>query len=407
MNAHIGVHLHEPSRIRLEMLWGRLLAASAILILAGIGIVTAWREAHPFGLQRFLFALLVTLGPAAAYAFGYFRSLPDVLGAESPAQPRSLPQRWSDFVRLTSAGAVIMTWICWGAIIAKHFRGMVLPFTQIPSMVNLFVLGMLTTRPGLCAIGALLAAALVALCVVASEEYLARTMEQTNTPAATGWRAGVRRAVGKCGELLGARLRAKPALVLGGALLVLSLFARMDLFGGYGFQVISGSQSWPTAEYTLEKPALTILSQAGRLVYAAAVAVGLLGLASVATRRLGDRLRRSPALAFLSMLVALFAVCDLAFGVARLDSLVPRPLNFAVLAIVWLLPMAMWMWRARGDGARWDRTRIAVMILYVSPVLAGLALVPLALILVPSYALFLLGAVLLAWGFAQSRWEMA
>jgi hypothetical protein len=393
--------------MRIELTWRRLFAASAILILAGIGILTAWRAAHPFGLERVLFALVVTLAPAAAYAFGYFCALPEVLGTESAAQRSSLLQRWSDFARLTSAVAIIITWICWAAIIVKHFRGMVISLKQVPSMVDVFVLGTLTTQPDLCVIGALLAAALMTMCVVASEEYLVRTMEQMGPSPATGWRTAARRVVGKCGRWLGARLRAKPALVLGGGLLLFSLVARMDLFGGYGLQVVSGRQSWPTAEYTLVDPALTILSQAGRWMYVAALGIALLGLGAVAMRCLGDRLRRSYALVFLSTVIALFGVCDLTMGVARLDSMVPAVLNFAVLGMVWVLPIAIWVWRAQGDGARWDRTRIAVMILYLPVVFAGLALIPLALILVPSYAFSLLGSLLLAWGFTQSRREVA
>jgi hypothetical protein len=315
-------------------------------------------------------------------------------------------QRWSDFARLTSAVAIIITWICWAAIIAKHFRGMVISLKQMPSMVDVFVLGALTTRPDLCVIGALLAAALMTMCVVATEQYLVQTKEQMGPRPATGWRSAARRVVGKCGTWLSAHLRAKPALVLAAGLLLFSLVARMDLFGGYGLQVISGLQSWPTAEYTLVDPALAILSQVGRWMYVAALVVALLGLAAVAMRRLGDRLRRSYALVFLSIVIALFAACDLTLGVARLDSMVPAVLNAAVLGIVWVLPIAIWAWRAQGDDPLWDRTRIAIMILYLPILCAGLALVPLALILVPAYACFLLGAVLLAWGFTQSRREV-
>lgn len=311
MNAHVGLHLHEPLRIRIEMIWRRLFAGSAILLLAGIGILTAWREAHPFGLERFLFALVVTLAPAAAYAFAYFQALPEVLGEECTAQKSSLLQRWSDFARLTSAIAIIITWICWAAIIVKHFHGITLSLKQLPSMVDVFVLGTLTTRPDLCTIGALLAAAIMTMCVVASEEYLARTMGQMVPLPATGWRNSARWAVGKGGAWLGAHLRAKPALVLGSVLLLFSLVARMDLFGGYGLQVVSGHQTWPTAEYTLVGTALTILSQAGRWMYVAALGIALLGLGAVAMRRPGDRLRRSYVLVFLSTAVALFAVCDL------------------------------------------------------------------------------------------------
>jgi len=406
MNAHVGLQLHEPLRMRIGMIWRRLVAAGAILILAGIGIVTAWRGSHPFGLERFLFALIVTVAPAAAYAYGYFRALPELLGAERAAQKSSLLQRWSDFARLTSAAAIIITWICWAAIIVKHFHGMVISLKQMPSMVDVFVLGALTTRPDLCVIGALLAAALMTMCVVATEQYLVQTMEQIGPSPGAGWRTAARRAVGKCGRWLGAHLCAKPALVLATGLLLFSLVARMDLFGGYGLQVISGLQSWPTAEYTLVDPALAILSQVGRWMYVAALVVALLGLVAVAMRRLGDRLRRSYALAFLSTVIALFAACDLTLGVARLDSMVPAVLNAAVLGIVWVLPIAIWACRAQGDGPLWDRTRIAIMILYLPIVCAGLALVPLALILVPAYACFLLGAVLLAWGFTQSRREV-
>jgi hypothetical protein len=406
MNAHVGLHVHEPLPIRTEITWRRLFAASAILILTGIGILTAWRAAHPFGLEKFLFALVVTLAPAAAYAVGYFCALPEVLGTETAAERSSLLQRWSDFARLTSAIAIIITWICWAAIIVKHFRGMVISLKQMPSMVDVFVLGALTTRPDLCVIGALLAAALMTICVVATEQYLVRTMERMGPSPAAGWRTVARRVVGKCGRWLGAHLCAKPALVLGTGLLLLSLVARMDLFGGYGLEVVSGRQSWPTAEYTLEDPALAILSQVGRWMYVAALVIALLGLAAVAMRRLGDRLRRSYALVFLSTVIALFAACDLTLGVARLDSMVPAVLNVAVLGIVWVLPIAIWAWRAQGDGPLWDRTRIAVMILYLPILCAGLALVPLALILVPAYACFLLGAVLLALGFTQSRREV-
>jgi hypothetical protein len=406
MNAHVGLHVHEPFRMRIAMTWRRLIAASAILILAGIGILTAWKAAHPFGLERFLFALVVTLAPAAAYAFAYFRALPEVLGAESSPQAGSLLLRWSDFARLTSAVAIVITWICWVAIIVKHFRGMVISLKEMPSMVDVFVLGALTTRPDLCVIGALLAAALMTMCVVATEQYLVQTMEQLGPSPATGWRTAARRVVGKCGRWLGAHLRAKPALVLATGLLLFSLVARMDLFGGYGLQVVSGRQSWPTAEYTLVDPALVILCQVGRWMYVAALGIALLGLAAVAMRRLGDRLRRCYALVFLSTAIALFGVCDLTLGVARLDSMVPAVLNVAVLGIVWVLPIAIWAWRAQGDGPLWDRTRIAVMILYLPILCAGLALVPLALILVPAYACFLLGAVLLAWGFTQSRREV-
>ena len=68
-------------------------------------------------------------------------------------------------------------------------------------------------------------------------------------------------------------------------------------------------------------------------------------------------------------------------------------------------PIARWIWRGGGDSARSNRTRIGVMILYLPVVLAALALLPLALILVPGYAGFVLGTGFLTLGFLRSRWE--
>ncbi len=70
-----------------------------------------------------------------------------------------------------------------------------------------------------------------------------------------------------------------------------------------------------------------------------------------------------------------------------------------------MLPIALWVWRARGDKRHWDQTRIATMIFYLPIGLAGLALAPVALALVPGYALFLYGVVFLAWGFTQTKIE--
>jgi hypothetical protein len=358
-------------------------------------------------LERFLFALVVTLGPAAAYALGYFRSLPEALGTDSHPQKMSLLRRWSDFSRMTSAVAMVVTFVVWASIAAKHFRGMTVSLKQIPSMVNLFVLGTLTTRPGVCVIGAIVAGALMTVCVVASEKYLSGTMRQMDASSSRGWDTLVTQAVGRCSNLLGRILRAKTALVFGGLFVVWSLIATMDLFGGYGFQVVTGQQDWPTAEYTLSGPALTSLNLVGRCMYIGALAIALVALASVTMGRLADRLRRTYALAFFSIVIALFGLCDLALGVARLDSTVPSLLNFAGLGTIWVSPIVVWVCRGGSDNAHWNRTRIAIMILYLPIVLAGLALFPLALILVPSYAFFVVGAVFLSMGFLASRREVA
>jgi hypothetical protein len=333
----------------------------------------------------------VTFGPAAIYAFGYFRTFPEVLRTDTKEHKDSVLQRWSAFARVSSGVAIIITCTCWASIAAKHFCGIVVPLQQVPSVINLFVLGTLSAMPAVCIVGAVLAAALMTICVVASEQFLARTIGSLPPCPVKNWRTMVLRTVGRCGEWLAKLLKPKSTLVLGGLLLVFSLIAPMDPFEGSGLEVVKGRQHWPTAEYTLVGPALMILSRAGRLMFIAALLMAVLALAAVTMQRRGDRLRKANALAFISTVIAMFALCDLTLGVARLDSTVPPLLNLVVLGLVWVLPIAIWIKRGHSDSARSNRTRIAVMVLYLPIVLTGLALLPLALVFIPGYVCFLLG----------------
>lgn len=407
MNSEVPAVLKKPFRMWLVNDWRRLIAGSAILFLLIVGGFSALQAAHPFSLEGCLFALAVTWGPAAAYALAYFRIFPEVLGADACVQKDSLSSRWSSFARMATAVAIVITWACWAFIAAKRHYGMVVRFDKPPSIVNLFVLGTLTTRPDLCILGALLAAALMTLCVVTSEAVLPQTLGNMSVCSPQGWRSVVMKVVGGCGGWLARLLRPKVALVLGGLLLLFSLIARMGVFGGYGLEVVTGQQIWPTAEYTLVDPALTILSQAGRWIYITVLVIAALALTAAAMGHFGNRLRANYALAFASTVISLFALCDLTLGVARLNSTIPPLLNFVVLAIVWVVPIAIWMLREHGADARRNQSRVAIMVLYFPVVLAGLALIPLALILVPSYACFLLGTGFLALGFVRSRWEAA
>jgi hypothetical protein len=215
----------------------------------------------------------------------------------------------------------------------------------------------------------------------------------------------VLRIVGRYGEWLIRLLRPKAALLLGAVLILFSLMVAMGPFEGSGLGVVTGDQHWPTAEYTLEGPAGMVLSEAGRCIYVATLALAVLALAAVAARGKGDRLRKTRVLTSVSTVIAIFALCDLPLGVARLDSTVPPLLNLVVLGLLWALPIALWIWREGGDSVRRNRTRIGVMVLYLPVVLAALALLPLTLILAPGYAGFVLGTGFLTLGFLRSRWE--
>ncbi len=391
-------------RVRFGSNWVRLAVGSAILLLPLVGGICAWRAPHLFAFQNRLFALAVTLGPAAVYAFGYFRVFPEVLGTETKETVDSLVQRWTSLARMSSAVAIVVTWVCWASIVARHFRGIVVPLNQTPAFINFFVLGTLSGSPGLCVVGAIFAAALMTITVVASEQFVARTIDPTSACSNKNWPAVVPRIVGQCGEWLISLLRPKAALLLGAVLILFSLIVAMGPFGGSGLEIVTGDQDWPTAEYSLQWPAWRVLSEAGRCIYVAALALAVLALAVVA-RRKGDRLRKTRVLTAVSTIIAIFALCDLLLGVARLDSTVPPLLNLVVLGLLWVLPIALWIWREGGDSVRWNRTCIGVMVLYLPVALAALALLPLALILVPGYASFMLGTGFLTLGFLRSRWE--
>ena len=405
MKHELTVGSNKSFRVRFGSNWLRLAVGTAILLLALVGCICAWRAPHLFAFQNRLFALTVTLGPAAIYAFGYFRVFPDVLGTETKEHADSIVQRWAFLARMSSAVAIIVTWVGWASIVATRFRVIVVPLVRNSGFINFFVLSTLIGSPGRCIFGAIFAAALITIAVVASEQFVARTIDPTSACFNKNRPAVVVRIVGHCGEWLITLLRPKAALLLGAVLILFSLIVAMGPLGGSGLEVVTGDQNWPTAAYSLQWPAWRVLSEAGRCIYVAALALAVLALAAVAARRRGDRLRKTRVLASVSTVIAIFALCDLPLGVARLDSTVPPLLNLVVLGLLWALPIAFWIWRERGDSPHWNRTCIGVMVLHLPIVLAALALLPLALILVPGYASFMLGAGFLTLGFLRSRWE--
>ena len=405
MKHELTVGSSKSFRMRFGSNWLRLAVGSAILLLPLVGGICAWRAPHLFAFQNRLFALAVTLGPAAIYAFGYFRVFPDVLGTETKEPEDSLVQQWASLARMSSAVAIIITWVGWASIVARHFRGIILPLNQTPAFVNFFVLGKLSGSPGLCIVGAISAAALMTITVAASEQFVARMIDPTSACSNRNWPAVVPRIVGQCGEWLIRLLPPKAALLLGAVLILFSLMVAMGPLGGSGLEIVTGDEDWPTAAYSLQWPAWRVLSDAGRCIYVAALALAVLALAAVAARRKGDRLRKTKVHACVSTVIAIFALCDLPLGVARLDATVPPLLNLVVLGLLWAIPITLWIWREGGDSMRRNRTRIGVMVLYLPVVLAALALLPLALILVPGYAGFVLGTGFLTLGFLRSHWQ--
>lgn len=407
MNVREDLSADHPRSASIGKLLRQALAAASICVLAGIGIYIAWQE-RSSGWEDVLLALAVTLGPATAYAFGYFRCLREALGGSAVGQQGTVWQRWSSFARFSAVVAILMTSIGWAVSLA-HSSGL-----EVSEAVQ--------------AVAALLVLTfLIPACVVASEEYLARRMLRGNGFGGVGWRAAVRRLAGRLGVPPVKLLVAKPSLVSGSTLALASLFLTTTLMSSCGsgdprkgYEIVSSNALWITAARTVqEDTAKAILAQVGRWSYVAGLAVSLLALAAVLVGPAGDRLRRSRLLGIVSGTLALFGICDFTFAWIRLLSpsgsltSYSRRMEFewadsAVGIVVWLLPIALWLWRARGAGEQWAYTRLAVMVLYLPILFFSLAFL---IFLVPSdggargYVSFLVGMLLVWWGFIQSQWE--
>jgi hypothetical protein len=136
-----------------------------------------------------------------------------------------------------------------------------------------------------------------------------------------------------------------------------------------------------------------------------AIGISLLGLIAVLAGKRGETIRRSHFLSVVSAILALFFVCDFTFGWARLSRLVPPGLVFGVSVVVWLLPVGLWLWRGRGGGEHWNRTRLAILILYLPIFFFTVSFLIPTIQIVPYYVIELIGLLFLWWGFMQSGWQ--
>ncbi len=402
MSPSVDVHPHGHRPMNLGTLVRVSFTASCISALAGIGLYAAWQNRHSFA--EILFSLAATFGPGAMCAFGYFVCLPEVLGRGARGDTRSQGERWSGFARLAAVIAVIIAWIGWSIVLA---------YASTASGKDRVIL----------VLGIILCPALIPAVNAASEEYLRRTMSVPLAALGTGWRAVARRLSAQFGQFGARVLEARTALAVGSALVLASLLLCLSPYTSseLGYGVLTGRASWITAESTVRgRLAIVIAQSGGWLTYVLGLALAAIGLATVVLGQRGDVLRRWRALTVLSGLVALYGVNDFTFGFQRfVMGIVPifgiqspgQRVQEGISVTVWIaalvLPIALWLGRAREGGNRWDRTRLAVMVLYLSIFFFFLAMLPFLLTesLAPGYAAFLLGAVLLWWGFIQSGWE--
>lgn len=381
-----------PVGMRVETLLRRTFAAACILGLAGIGVSGAWL-ARP-DVQEILIWLAATLAPATAYAFGYFRCLPDVLGAPTVAQKQTLGQRWSDFARLSAVISICLTVTSWGFGIWSALSS----GRRADAIMTL--------------LGILAVTSVMAGCVVASEEYLARTTVRGNAIGGSGWRVAARRLVGRWGARVVKPLGAKRSLTLGSVLALCSLILTTTVQFGCsdiphrGYEILSGRGAWVTAESAEAAALKVIVAQAGRWAYALGLAISVLVLAVVLTGGAGAAARRSRSLEVFMGSLGLFFICDYTFAWARFGSkIMPEGVIFTVQMMVWILPIALWLWRARGAQGGWHHTRLAVMVLYLPIFFASLYWLIFLASNALGYIFFVMGMLLVWWGLVQSRGE--
>lgn len=375
----------------------RLLVLASIFALAGIGL---WAVIGTNELKDHILALYLTIGPAAVYWFGYLHCLPDVLGVPVSDKEGTLLRRWSDFARLTAAFAASL-WIIWSVASLVHSGLLASPQGGLAG-----ILKDLFTRLTV----ALVPPFLMFAGVAASEQYLACTMTQGNPAGSGGWRAALRRLVGRLGYVAVGLLRVKRALSLGSALVLVSLLLNITLMGSCGgdprkgYEIITGRAVWITAQQAGRSETMKlIVAQLGRWTYVLGLAVAVTCLAAVLAGRHGDRLRKSKAMVIITGVLALYGACDFTFGWARtLDF--PEAVVFVIFASACILAPTLWVWRAR-QPRQWNQTRLAIMIALLPVMFFTFAFgVFTAFPDLHGLGSFLFGMLMLWWGLVQSRW---
>ncbi|MBZ5649411.1 MAG: hypothetical protein LAO18_02870 [Acidobacteriia bacterium] len=393
MGAHFELHTHESLKTPAGTRLRQGLAAGLVLFFAGLGVFVFARQRQRYGHEwtgSILVEILIVLGctflPAAWYGFGYFRRIPDALGGKTIALP--IRQRWSDYARLAAAIAVLATCLAWTPIAMGR---------EEPTWVFLCV--------------PIFTSIMVAL-VAASEGYLVHTTLQVSSEREESARKFVQQCVGRWGGVVARILGAKRSLFSGAVLVLMTLFLATTTDSCLdkphsGYEVLSGKSFWITAEVTLDKGRLqNVVARVGRVGYIVGLAIAILALAAAAAGRAGNSLRRSHILAVASGTLAVFAVTDNVFGWIRSIHIMPHWLNVILWTLAWILPVMLWRKRAHGPHKEWEHTRMAVMIFYVPFFFWFLALLPYTTDSATGYSFFLIGTLLLWWGFVQSAWEV-
>lgn len=380
MSTHMAGHVPLAGHEKIAHAWKLWIAVAAIGALSFVGFylaITRWQESWEYAL--ILFGSF--LGPAVAAAFGYFWCLPEVLGGISRDQNRTLLQKWSDFALLCSFFGILVVEAAYLQVIREELHSISLPRALAVLIVGPWVLS---------------------ACVAASKKYLSWTMPGAESGKKSGWRGRVRSGLEWCGSLPIKLLTTKVALVVGAALVLVSLVLVQSryLFGpeykGYEIAVRANLGTHFTIPFLLD------CAQQGS--YLLGILLAVLAFAGVVAKAVGRRIRRSRMLAVLAGILSLLEVTKLAVIWPLGDTVIPLVMLWPIL---WLVPVVLWLVANRDDREGWDRIRVAIMVFYLSLFLLWLGFFPFVAYLGAGYAAFVAGILLLWWGFVQGSGQGA
>jgi hypothetical protein len=114
-------------------------------------------------------------------------------------------------------------------------------------------------------------------------------------------------------------------------------------------------------------------------------------------------MRGNRILSALAGIVVLFELTDL---VVR-DTLESSGyLQLALWMLIWIVPISIWLFFARGSEDRRNRVRMGAMVFYVPIFLLGLAFLPVHTYVARGFGSFVVGMLLVWWGLLQSGEKM-
>jgi hypothetical protein len=351
-------------------------------------VVTGWRATTTSGWVAE--CLLLFVMPAVVYQMGFFHFIPELLGRTNhEAEARPEGARWSSLLIAAQWIFAPLALAFW-ALSAGPSDVFSMDATEVYLFTALWVF-----------VAALVCAALRLYLGLPSVNPIKKT---SGFPHPLNW--------------LIRRLRPGIALPLGAALVLssLGLYSSLGSWGDkkYGYRVLAGSAAWMTSQHLPSD-----YERAGQMLFCVGRSFYVLGVSLAAVTAflwIRARIRRThvfhggvqvEAIKTLSVLIVMFLISDLFFGFLAFDQKLParavHEINVLRMAY-WLVPLGLGSARKLLPAlkARWGQWKGAFIILYLPLVLANSAVLALVTMLgAIGYGAFLLGMLLLAWGFVQ------